>query len=61
MKYVDYVYDIVKKACEGFDAVYEDHIIELVGIAGFNELRTAKLLLSCGSINERRLYTLEKK
>lgn len=59
--YVDYVYDIVKKESEGLDAMYEDYIIHLVGVAGLQSLLAHKLLESCGVVNGRQLYTLCEK
>ena len=41
MKYVDYVYDIVRLDCEGMDSIYKDYIIQMVGFYGFNALREA--------------------
>lgn len=55
---IDILYDTVKDASKGFDAIYEDYIISLVGEDGFYNLRKAKLLTTCGSINGRNLYTL---
>lgn len=60
MRYVDYVYDIVRIDCEGMDAIYKDYIIQMVGIYGFNALLSEKLIESCGVIHERYLYTLCK-
>ena len=53
----DRIYDLLKRECEGIDAVYEDYIIRLIGIDGFNLLREKKLLCACGNINGRNLYT----
>lgn len=62
MRYVDYVYDIVKSDCEGMDAIYKDYIIQMVGVYGFNALHEANLIEGCGVINGRRLFVLcEKK
>ena len=58
MRYVDYVYDIVKLDSEGMDAIYRDYIVGLVGVYGFNALVEHKLLESCGVINGRRLFVL---
>jgi hypothetical protein len=58
MKYVDYVYDIVRLDTEGMDAIYKDYIIQMVGVYGFNALHKAKLIEGCGVVNGRRLYTL---
>ena len=62
MRYVDYVYDIVKSDCEGMDSIYKDYIIKMVGVYGFNALYEANLIEGCGVINGRRLFVLcEKK
>lgn len=58
MKYVDYVYDIVRLDCEGMDSVYKDYIIQMVGVYGFNALLKHNLLESCGVVNGRQLYVL---
>lgn len=55
---IDQLYETVKNASIGFDAIYEDYIIDLVGLDGFDILRKNKLLESCGSIYDRNLYTL---
>lgn len=62
MKYVDYVYDIVRLDTEGMDAIYKDYIIQMVGVYGFNALYSEKLIEGCGVVNGRQLYVLcEKK
>lgn len=58
MKYVDYVYDIVRSNTEGMDAIYKDYIVHLVGFHGFNALYENRLLEGCGSVNLRELYVL---
>ena len=58
MRYVDYVYDIVRLDCEGMDSIYKDYILAMVGVCGFNALIEHKLLESCGVINGRRLFVL---
>lgn len=58
MRYVDYVYDIVRLDCEGMDSIYKDYIIQMVGVYGFNALREAGLIEGCGVINGRYLYVL---
>lgn len=55
---VNKIYETIKNASDGFDAIYEDYIIDLVGLEGFDILRENKLLESCGVINGRRLYVL---
>lgn len=61
MRYVDYVYDIVRLDCEGMDSIYADYIKHMVGVYGLNALIEAKLIESCGVINGRRLYVLCEK
>lgn len=58
MKYVDYVYDIVRLDTEGMDAIYKDYIIQMVGVYGFNVLYHEKLLEGCGVVNGRQLFVL---
>ena len=61
-KYANYVYDLLKHDCEGMDSIYEDYIINCVGVNGFTALHEFGLLESCGLINGRQLYVLcEKK
>lgn len=61
MKYVDYVYDIVKTECAGLDSIYKEYLIDLVGVCGLNALRKANLIEACGVINGRQLYVLCRK
>ena len=61
MRYVDYVYDIVRLDCLEMDAIYSDYIKQMVGVYGLNALIDAKLIESCGVINGRQLYALCKK
>lgn len=61
MRYVDYVYDIVRLDCEGMDSIYADYIKHMVGVYGLNALIEEKLVESCGVINGRRLYVLCEK
>lgn len=58
MTYCDYCYEILKGYASGVDAVYEDYIIHLIGIAGLTELRTNGLLEPCGVIDDRQLYAV---
>ena len=58
MKYVDYVYDIVRLDTIGLDAIYKDYIIQMVGVYGFNALFDARLIEMCGYNRERQLYVL---
>lgn len=55
---VDQIYAIVKLEFEGFDAIYEDAIIHLVGIVGLGLLREHGLVEGCGVLHGRSLYTL---
>ena len=59
--YADYVYDIIKSDFEFYDAVYEDHIVSVIGTAGLTELRSNGLLEPCGAIADRQLYALVNK
>ena len=59
--YADYIYEIVKNELEGFDAIYEDYIINIVGYAGLTELRSNKLIETCGVVNGRQLYAIVNK
>lgn len=58
MRYVDYVYEILKADVKGLDSIYEDYIINLVGVAGLTELRQHNLIETCGVIHGRQLYVL---
>ena len=58
MTYADYCYQILKSNEKGLDSMYEDYIINLIGVAGLTELRGNSLLEPCGIINDRQLYTL---
>ena len=60
-EFVDHVYEIVEGELEGFDAIYEDYILNLVGSAGLNALRMHKYVETCGVVNGRQLYVLCKK
>ena len=57
-EFADYIYKIVESELEGFDAIYEDYIINLVGFAGLNALRLHKYIESCGIVEGRQLYAL---
>lgn len=61
MRYVDYVYDIVRLDCLEMDAIYADYIKQMVGVYGLNALREHKLVESCGVVNGRQLYALCKR
>ena len=58
MTYADFCYQILKSASDGLDAMYEDYIINLIGVAGLTELRGNSLLEPCGIVLGRQLYTL---
>ena len=55
---VNEIYNIVKMETKGMDTIYEDFIKYLVGVVGFDALKEANLIESCGTINGRRLYAL---
>ena len=61
MKYVDYVYEIVKNEGRNFDALYQDYVLELVGIMGMDALLENKLIETCGVVNGRQLFVLCEK
>lgn len=61
MLYVDHVYEIVKNESRNFDAVYQDYILELVGVMGMQALVENDLVETCGSVNGRQLYVLREK
>lgn len=61
MRYVDYVYEIVKNEGRNFDALYQSYILELVGIMGMDALLENKLLEACGVVNGRQLFVLCEK
>lgn len=61
MRYVDYVYDIVRLDCLEMDAIYGDYIKQMVGVYGLNTLIEHKLIESCGVVNGRQLYVLCKR
>lgn len=58
MTYADYCYQILKSDMSGLDAMYEDYIIRLIGVAGLTELRGNHLLEPCGIVLGRQLYAL---
>lgn len=58
MKYVDYVYNIIKNESRNLDALYGDYIIYLVGAMSIDTLLENKLLESCGVVDGRQLYVL---
>ena len=55
------IYEIVKNESLGFDAIYENYIVELVGVDGLDILRKNRLIETCGVINGRQLYVLIQK
>ena len=52
------IYKIVKNECKGLDSVYEDYIIELVGVYGLLILKAHRLIETCGVVHGRQLYVL---
>lgn len=59
--YIEHIYGIVRLETSDMDAVYKEHIIQLVGVFGFNDLIKYDRLESCGVIDGRRLYVLRDK
>lgn len=57
-KLAELLYEVLKTNNEGLDAIYEDHIIDLIGIEGFLVMREFRLLTTCGSMHGRNLYVL---
>lgn len=58
MRYVEHVYEIVRRNSEGMDSIYSDYIKQIVGETGLDALLKNKYLESCGVINGRQLYVL---
>lgn len=58
MSYADYVYEIIKNESRNWDALYQDFILEMVGVMGMDALIENNLVESCGVVNGRRLYVL---
>lgn len=56
--YIDHIYNIVRLETSDMDAIYKEHIMQLVGVFGFNSLIQYDRLESCGVIDGRRLYVL---
>lgn len=52
------IYEVVKNESLGFDAIYENYILELVGVEGLEILRKNRLIETCGIVNGRQLYVL---
>ena len=61
MRYVDYVYNILKNESRNLDALYQDYILEIVGVMGMDALLEHKLVETCGVINGRQLFVLCEK
>lgn len=57
---VNKLYQFVEEQCEGYDSIYEDYLIRLVGNYGLALLKENKLIETCGVINGRQLYVLSK-
>lgn len=57
---LDRFYRIMWCEFSNTDALYEDYIIHMIGTMGLNTLLVAGRLESCGVINGRKLYTLDK-
>lgn len=61
MNTLNYIYNVARRGSNGLDAIYEEYIIDLVGLDGLAMLIENKLLETCGVINGRQLYTLIEK
>ena len=61
MSYVDHVYKIVKNEGRNWDALYQDFILEMVGVSGMEALLENKLIETCGVVNGRQLFVLCEK
>lgn len=61
MRYVDYVYDMLKNESRNLDAIYQDYILELFGVMGMDALLEHKLIETCGVVNGRQLFVLCEK
>ena len=59
--YIDHLYNIIKEESEGFDTIYSDYIIHLIGMNGFWAMKSSGYLELCGSKDGRELYTLVEK
>ena len=60
MEFVDKLYDILKEESEGLDAIYENHIIDVIGRRGLQILFENGMIVICGARNGRRLYVLRE-
>lgn len=58
MTYVDYVYEMIKNESRNLDALYQDYILEMVGVLGMQALIENKLVETCGVVNGRQLFVL---
>lgn len=58
MTYVDHVYEIIKNESRNLDALYQDYILEMVGVMGMQALIENKLVETCGVVNGRQLFVL---
>lgn len=56
--YADYVYEIIKNEGRNWDALYQDFILEMVGVMGMEALLENNLIESCGVVNGRQLFVL---
>lgn len=56
--YILHIRNIVKLETSDMDAIYKEHIIQMIGVFGFNDLIKYGCLESCGVIDGRRLYVI---
>ena len=61
MSYADHVYKIIKNEGRNWDALYQDFILEMVGVCGMEALLESKLIETCGVVNGRQLFVLCEK
>ena len=54
----EYYHRIIKRNYPRVETLYEDVIINLVGINGLNALRNAHLIETCAMFNGRKLYAI---
>lgn len=59
VKDLELFHEIIRGCSRGMDAVYEDYILYLIGQEGFDMLRENHILEYCGSIGDRKLYTVK--
>ncbi len=61
MEFADKLYDVLKEETEGFDAIYENYIVDVIGRRGLQILFEKGMIQICGAYNGRRMYVLVEK